>query len=230
MLPSLAAKMGQPALRDTGLPQQVEIFRDVRARTGETPPVLDAEDVLEDPRGVLERFCAARRRRLRRARCCTGRPGRRPTDGDLGEALVRRGRALDRLRAVRAAAAPGGAGAATPLLAECLALYEELAAHRLRGLRARCCNRSIEKNRDLIVNINGRLVHRDEAGVSPFDSAVQGGDAVWEGLRLYDGRIFRLRAAPRSAAAARRWRWRSATSRRTTRSPPRSAGRWPPTA
>ncbi len=49
------------------------------------------------------------------------------------------------------------------------------------------------KNRDLLVNINGRLVHRDEAGVSPFDSVVQGGDAVWEGLRLYDGRIFRLR-------------------------------------
>ena len=49
-----------------------------------------------------------------------------------------------------------------------------------------------ERNRDLIVNIGGRLVHRDEAGVSPFDSAVQGGDAVWEGLRLYDGRIFKL--------------------------------------
>jgi branched-chain amino acid aminotransferase len=48
------------------------------------------------------------------------------------------------------------------------------------------------KNRDLIVNINGRLVHRDEAGISPFDSAVQGGDAVWEGLRLYSGRIFCL--------------------------------------
>ncbi len=48
------------------------------------------------------------------------------------------------------------------------------------------------KNRDLIVNINGQLVHRDEAGVSPFDSAVQGGDAVWEGLRLYNGRIFKL--------------------------------------
>jgi len=49
-----------------------------------------------------------------------------------------------------------------------------------------------DKNRDLIVNINGRLIHRDEAGISPFDSVVQGGDAVWEGLRLYNGRIFRL--------------------------------------
>ena len=49
-----------------------------------------------------------------------------------------------------------------------------------------------ELNRNLIVNINGNLVHRDQAGISPFDSAVQGGDAVWEGLRLYNGRIFRL--------------------------------------
>jgi len=62
-----------------------------------------------------------------------------------------------------------------------------------------------EKNRDLIVNINGKLAHRDEAGVSPFDSAVQGGDAVWEGLRLYDGRIFALEehlARLRSSALA----------------------------
>src|SRR5439155_6294737 len=49
-----------------------------------------------------------------------------------------------------------------------------------------------ERNCDLIVNINGCLVHRDKAGISPFDSAVQGGDAVWEGLRLYSGRIFKL--------------------------------------
>lgn len=48
------------------------------------------------------------------------------------------------------------------------------------------------RNRDILVNINGKLTHRDAAGVSPFDSSVQGGDAVWEGLRVYDGRIFRL--------------------------------------
>jgi branched-chain amino acid aminotransferase len=48
------------------------------------------------------------------------------------------------------------------------------------------------RNADVLVNVNGELVHRDQARISPFDSAVQGGDAVWEGLRLYDGRIFRL--------------------------------------
>jgi branched-chain amino acid aminotransferase len=49
-----------------------------------------------------------------------------------------------------------------------------------------------ERNRDLIVSVGGRLVHRDQAAISPFDSSVQGGDAVWEGLRLYRGKIFRL--------------------------------------
>lgn len=50
------------------------------------------------------------------------------------------------------------------------------------------------RNKDLQVFINGSLVHRDEAGLSPFDSAVQNGDAVWEGLRLYQGRVFKLEA------------------------------------
>jgi len=50
-----------------------------------------------------------------------------------------------------------------------------------------------ERNRGLLININGKLLPREDAGISPFDSAVQGGDAVWEGLRLYRGRIFRLR-------------------------------------
>src|SRR5215472_12458811 len=49
-----------------------------------------------------------------------------------------------------------------------------------------------ERNRDIVVNVAGRLTHRNEAAVSPFDSAVQGGDAVWEGLRVHNGRIFRL--------------------------------------
>ncbi len=49
-----------------------------------------------------------------------------------------------------------------------------------------------QRNAELIVNVSGELVHRDEARISPFDSSVQNGDAVWEGLRVYDGRIFRL--------------------------------------
>ncbi len=42
------------------------------------------------------------------------------------------------------------------------------------------------RNAELIVNVNGNArPPRPRPGVSPFDSVVQGGDAVWEGLRLY---------------------------------------------
>ncbi len=50
-----------------------------------------------------------------------------------------------------------------------------------------------EKNKDIKVFVGGKLVHRSEAKVSVFDSSVQGGDAVWEGLRIYNGRIFCFR-------------------------------------
>ena len=48
------------------------------------------------------------------------------------------------------------------------------------------------RNKDIQVYVGDRLVHRDAARVSVFDSSVQGGDAVWEGLRVYDGHIFCL--------------------------------------
>ena len=62
-----------------------------------------------------------------------------------------------------------------------------------------------ERNADIRYWVNGVLRHRDEPGISPFDSVVQGGDAVWEGLRVYDGRVYGLDAhlarMRRSAAA-----------------------------
>ena len=48
------------------------------------------------------------------------------------------------------------------------------------------------RNRDIMVFVNGDLVPRARAKVSVFDSSVQGGDAVWEGLRVYKGRIAAL--------------------------------------
>lgn len=50
------------------------------------------------------------------------------------------------------------------------------------------------RNATIQVHVGGALVRRHEAKISVFDSAVQGGDAVWEGLRVYDGRLFQLDA------------------------------------
>ncbi len=59
------------------------------------------------------------------------------------------------------------------------------------------------RNAEIQVWVGDRLVPRAEARVSVFDSSVQGGDAVWEGLRVYDGGIFRLDAhLDRLAASA----------------------------
>jgi branched-chain amino acid aminotransferase group I len=60
------------------------------------------------------------------------------------------------------------------------------------------------RNADLVVHVGGRLMPRADAKVSVFDSSVQGGDACWEGLRVYDGRIFALdRHLDRLFASAR---------------------------
>jgi len=48
------------------------------------------------------------------------------------------------------------------------------------------------RNADILVCVNGQLKPRAEASVSVFDSVVQGGDAVWEGLRVYNGRVAEL--------------------------------------
>ncbi|MCZ6635252.1 MAG: aminotransferase class IV [bacterium] len=48
------------------------------------------------------------------------------------------------------------------------------------------------KNESILIHVGGILLPRNEAKISVFDSVVQGGDAVWEGLRVYDGKIFQL--------------------------------------
>ncbi len=50
------------------------------------------------------------------------------------------------------------------------------------------------RNTEIKIWVGDRLWPRAEAKVSVFDSVVQGGDAVWEGIRVYGGRIFQLDA------------------------------------
>lgn len=52
------------------------------------------------------------------------------------------------------------------------------------------------RNANLLVWVGapgrGRILPREMAGVNPWDSSVQGGDAAWEGLRVYRGKILSL--------------------------------------
>ena len=45
------------------------------------------------------------------------------------------------------------------------------------------------RNDDILIYVDGGIVHRDDAKVSVYDSGFMLGDGIWEGLRLYDGHI-----------------------------------------
>lgn len=46
------------------------------------------------------------------------------------------------------------------------------------------------RNQEIMVFVKDQLYPRQEAKISVFDSSVQGGDAVWEGIRVYEEGIF----------------------------------------
>ena len=50
------------------------------------------------------------------------------------------------------------------------------------------------RNENILIHVGGELLPRDDAKISVFDSLAQGGDGVWEGLRIYDGKVFALDA------------------------------------
>lgn len=80
MLRSLGRKLPTLRLEDTGLPQQLELFERMRRETGATPPVIDADDLLADPEGVLRALCRALGIGFQ-SRMLHWPPGRRDTDG-----------------------------------------------------------------------------------------------------------------------------------------------------
>ena len=129
MLGSLDEKLEQIGLADTGLPQQVELFRRCSDRLGHAPPVIDSRDVLADPPAALGRLCEALGVPFDPA-MLAWEPGIRDTDGvwaphwyenvaastGFGPYRPPRREVPDVLR---------------PVLDDCRPLYDELAAHRL---------------------------------------------------------------------------------------------------
>ena len=53
-------------------------------------------------------------------------------------------------------------------------------------------NQPNPKNEGTLVHVGGQLLPREDAKISVLDSLAQGGDGVWEGLRVYKGKVFQL--------------------------------------
>ncbi|WP_420454961.1 HAD family hydrolase [Rubrivirga sp.] len=119
-----------PALDDTGLPQQVELFERMADRDGVAPPVIDTADLLRDPRGVLSALCAALGLPFDPAMLAWA-PGPRATDGVWAEHWYGSVWASTTFGPPRDEA-PDVPDRLRPLVEACRPLYDRLAAERLR--------------------------------------------------------------------------------------------------
>lgn len=129
VLPSLDAKFAKPTLADTGMAQQWEIFEFVREHTGDTPPVIDAADLLRDPRKVLGALCHALELEFD-ANMLHWPAGRRDTDGVWAKHWyhnVEKSTGFGPERTQSAVLEPY----LVPLLEECRPYYDRLRAHCL---------------------------------------------------------------------------------------------------
>ena len=130
MLLSLLEFFPQPTIEETGLPQQLQLFRREQQRAGTAPAVIDAKDVLLQPRDMLQRLCA--RLEVEFDECMLHwESGLHSTDGvwahhwyknvakttTFGGYQPKSGQVPDEHQ---------------PLLARCEDIYQELAAHKLR--------------------------------------------------------------------------------------------------
>ncbi len=133
MIASLGEKLGTFDLLATGLPQQVEIFEHVAERTGRTPPVVDADELLRRPEAMLRALCAALGVPFS-GRMLAWPAGRRVTDGIWAHHWYDR---VDRSTGFEAPRLRAEPKPLSPHLAaienECRPLYERLRQHRLRA-------------------------------------------------------------------------------------------------
>ncbi|MBG83184.1 MAG: sulfotransferase family protein [Phycisphaerae bacterium] len=128
---SLHHRFPEMTLRDTGLPQQLEIFLRRRDRSTEIPPVVDARDVLENPRGTLEALCG--RLDIPFHDAMTSWPsGPRESDGAWADWWYDSVRASTGFAAwvPREGEVPDHL---LPVLETCQSIYENLKQHRIRS-------------------------------------------------------------------------------------------------
>jgi hypothetical protein len=130
VIASYIKKNHEPTVADVGFVQQAEIFDFVRERVGATPPVVDAQDVLENPRRTLTVLCEAVGVEFDEA-MLSWPPGLRETDGVWAKHWYTEVATSTGFRA------PSRRRAELPervrdVYEQCLAVYERLRAYRLR--------------------------------------------------------------------------------------------------
>jgi len=168
------------------------LYMELRA-TGHTPPIVDATDIRQNPEGMLRSLCSAIDIPFQPA-MLRWKAGPRPEDGVWAPwwySTVH--------KSTEFTPPPPFSGKPFPknlykLLEQNQPFYEFLKREALQPSSTLAIPPSLPcpDNNELLVWVNGQLHPRTSAKVSVFDSITQGGDGVWEGLRIYKDKVFKL--------------------------------------
>ncbi|WZZ12175.1 hypothetical protein YC2023_105264 [Brassica napus] len=179
---------------DVGLADLVSIYSDL-CQMGTPPPVIDADDLQRNPEATLRGLCHDLDIPFQ-ASMLKWEAGPIPEDGvwaswwyktvheSTGFSSPRKYPRTFNMRHY-------------DLLEHCLPLYNTLRRH-VKGKSSLLASPlappslPVPENAKIFAWVGDEILPREMAKVSAFDSVVQGGDSVWEGLRIYKGKIFKL--------------------------------------
>merc|ERR1719233_1572645 len=181
-------RIREVSVDDTGFVELKMLYEKLVA-AGKRPIVIDNRKLLERPEGTLRALCKELGLHFEKE-MLRWKKGGRPEDGCWAYFWYHHTHASTGFES-RRGLYPKASKPLRPeqmqVVKDCMAAYESLRKATLKPLPVLPDSR----NTDIYIWVNG-LKKREDAKVSVFDSSVQGGDAVWEGLRIYDGKIFAL--------------------------------------
>ena len=190
VLASWSATLGdaQTSVQDIGLDQQLSLL-DMLAAIGQKPIIIVNDNLIRRPEGTLRALCAALNIPYEKGMTKWPKGGRKE-DGLWAPYWYHN------THASTGFSAASRSSAVAPVLPEPLKSEVQKVVKNFEALKERALRPlpvlPDERNKDIWVHVGGKLVPRAEAKVSVFDSSVQGGDAVWEGLRVYQGKVVTL--------------------------------------
>lgn len=187
-------KVVPPSFYELGLADLVCIYNELR-ELGKPPPVIDAAELQKDPEATLRGLCNDLEIPFQPA-MLSWEAGPKPMDGCWAPWWYKSVHKSTGFKEGRKYPQPFPFSH-YDLLEQSLPLYNMLRRHvkkksSLLSPPLPPPDLPVPANEKLLAWVGDEIVPRENAKVSVFDSVVQGGDSVWEGLRVYNGKIFKL--------------------------------------
>ncbi|XP_029125772.1 branched-chain-amino-acid aminotransferase-like protein 2 [Cajanus cajan] len=183
-----------PSFFELGLAELVCIYNEL-SEIGKPPPVVDVAELQQDPEATLRALCNDLEIPFQPA-MLNWEAGPKPIDGLWAPWWYKTAHKSSGFEAERKYPQPFPFSL-YDLLEQSLPLYNMLQRHvkkkpSLLEPPLPTPDLPVPENEKLLAWVGDEIVPRESAKVSVFDSVVQGGDSVWEGLRVYNGKIFKL--------------------------------------